>query len=74
MSSAVEALIKEGHAPARRLGARYRPVCPCCDPTDEASEGKPRRRAVHRPVMAWRSRMLEQQSQEAPQPSCAEGG
>lgn len=57
MSSAVESLLAEDGQGTRRLAVRYTPQCPCCEPQVESAAGKPRRRASHRPVMAWRARL-----------------
>jgi hypothetical protein len=63
VSSAVEALL-EGHTPAARHGKRsaYRAMCACCAPEPEALEGKPQRRSVNRPTLAWRTRLAAQQA------------
>jgi hypothetical protein len=62
MSSAVAALI-EGHTPAARHGRRsaYRAMCACCTPEPEGTEGKPQRRTVPKPTLAWRTRLAAQQ-------------
>ncbi len=62
MTSAVEALL-QGHTPAARHGKRsaYRPMCACCAPESEVREGKPRRQGAKRPVLAWRTRLAQQQ-------------
>ncbi len=63
MTSAVEALL-EGHTPAVRHGKRsaYRAMCACCAPESEVREGKPQRQSSKRPVLAWRTRLAQQQS------------
>lgn len=63
MSSAVAALI-EGHTPAARHGRRsaYRPMCACCVPEPEVTEGKPQRRTAPKPTLAWRTRLAAQQA------------
>ncbi|NBX19946.1 hypothetical protein [Rhodoferax mekongensis] len=57
MSPTVESLLAADAQGARRLAVRYAPQCPCCEPKAEVIPGKPRRRASHRPVMAWRARL-----------------
>lgn len=63
MTSAVEALL-EGHTPAIRHGKRsaYRAMCACCAPESDIQEGKPQRQASKRPLLAWRTRLAQQQS------------
>ncbi|TAH11998.1 MAG: hypothetical protein EAZ11_07630 [Curvibacter sp.] len=62
MTSAVEALL-DGHKPAVRHGKRsaYRSMCACCAPEPEVREGKPQRLSGKRLVLAWRSRLAQQQ-------------
>jgi hypothetical protein len=57
MSPAVESLLAADAQGARRLAVRYAPQCLCCEPQAEVTPGKPRRRASHRPAMAWRARL-----------------
>lgn len=56
MSSAVEALFRAGSGSAAK---RYQSMCPCCEPQQDAVPGKPVRRVVHKPTLAWRSRLLK---------------
>ena len=62
MTSAVEALL-DGRTPAVRHGKRsaYRAMCACCAPEPEILEGQPQRLGGKRPVLAWRSRLAQQQ-------------
>lgn len=66
MSSAVQALL-EGHSSAARHGKRsaYRAMCACCAPEPTAHDGKPQRQGAKRPVLAWRTRLAQQQTQAA---------
>jgi hypothetical protein len=36
-------------------------MCACCAPEPEVREGKPQRLSGKRPVLAWRSRLAQQQ-------------
>ena len=60
MSSAVESLL-DGDATGLGPHSRYRSGCACCAPEPVSKEGKPQRRAVNRPVLAWRTRLATQQ-------------
>ena len=64
VTSAVEAF-PGSHTPAVRHGKRsaYRAMCSCCAPEPEVREGKPQRLGGQRPVLAWRSRLAQQQMQ-----------
>jgi len=61
--SAVQALMR-AHNPYAQSGSRYQAWCLCCEPAAETRAGKPQRREVVRPVMAWRKRLAAQGHQQ----------
>ncbi len=61
--SAVQALMRAQH-PHAQSGSRYQAWCLCCEPAAETRAGKPQRREVVRPVMAWRKRLAAQGHQQ----------
>ena len=65
MRSAVEAWA-EADAPSPVHGhSRYKPMCACCAPQEPSVQaGRPQRRALTRPVLAWRARLAALQAQD----------
>ena len=61
--SAVQALMRVQN-PHAQSGSRYQAWCLCCEPAAETRAGKPQRREVVRPVMAWRKRLAAQGLQQ----------
>ena len=62
--SAVQALMRAQH-PHEQSGSRYQAWCLCCGPTADSHPGKPQRREVGHPVMAWRKRLAAQRPQQS---------
>jgi hypothetical protein len=63
VTSAVEALL-DGHKTVVRHGKRsaYRALCACCAPEPDVQEGKSQRQGHKRPLLAWRTRLAQQQA------------
>ena len=62
--SAVQALMP-AQPPHEQSGGRYQAWCLCCGPAADGHPGKPQRREVGRPVMAWRKRLAVREPQQS---------
>ncbi len=66
MSSAVETWLGAARVSRHADGKRYVSMCTCCELQLSDAQVKPRRRAVHKPVLAWRARLATLEAAQNP--------